>query len=361
MYCRGGIDPLEMTSSALWASLPCWPHREKLSLRAPLVRPGARATTSERCSCNTAKRSGCCGSRSRTRAIFAASADGHGAACTTGGFECCQPYGTSCMRRKAPRRWRPRGTDPTASVTPRRGIPVSVVAHLVMAGLRLRTDGCPSWSSWQRASPEGATGFLCRRLLLHLSAMASAPDGEGRRSPGSDHSHRRPDERALARHAGVHRADVRPLRIRGAFVAAGTCGVRVRNGRPSSPTSCCGEPRLDGARRRRPRVGRPHLGDSWSYLDALGNVCRRLTPPPGDSLTRYSAGRGAPEPDACARDAGAGAQRPAERGAVFTLPSRFCPSDELRRRPGTCSATSFPVVTRIVAVSDWVQRGVLFG
>ena len=105
------------------------------------------------------------------------------------------------------------------------------------------------------------------------------------------------------------------------------------------------------------------LADSWSYLDAFGNVCRRLTLPPGDSVTRYRALVEVPaEPDASAPDACENQPSALPNEAlVFTLPSRFCPSDELGKAAWQLFGQLEPGWSRVQAINDWVHNEVSFG
>ena len=101
---------------------------------------------------------------------------------------------------------------------------------------------------------------------------------------------------------------------------------------------------------------------SRTYVDSLGNVCRRLTLPEGRSVIRFDAhAEVSPEPDAVDRDA---REVPPEGlpDAVlsYTLPSRFCPSDEL----GAFAWDRFGAVPegweRVQTISDWVHDEVAF-
>jgi transglutaminase-like putative cysteine protease len=101
---------------------------------------------------------------------------------------------------------------------------------------------------------------------------------------------------------------------------------------------------------------------SRTYIDALGNVCRRLTLPAGRSAIRFDAhAEVSPEKDAIDLDA---TEVPPDAlpDAVlsYTLPSRFCPSDEL----GAFSWDLFGAVpqgwTRVQTISDWVHEHVSF-
>lgn len=71
--------------------------------------------------------------------------------------------------------------------------------------------------------------------------------------------------------------------------------------------------------------------DSRVYLDGFGNICRRITFPPGSLEFRYETrGRVDHDPDDADSDAAEVAPPDLPDDAlVFTLPSRFCPSDVL--------------------------------
>jgi len=99
-----------------------------------------------------------------------------------------------------------------------------------------------------------------------------------------------------------------------------------------------------------------------SYHDAYGNVCDRMTLPPGPSLVRYDASvevpGGVDEADEDAR------QVPVDMlpddTMVFLLPSRFCLSDMLRDRAWELFGQTEPGWSRVVAVCDWVHDNVRF-
>jgi transglutaminase-like putative cysteine protease len=103
--------------------------------------------------------------------------------------------------------------------------------------------------------------------------------------------------------------------------------------------------------------------NSWYYLDGLGNLCRRLTLPAGRSVIRYDANV------EVSRDIDDGTPDAMEMPAValpndvlqYTLPSRFCPSDEL----GPFAWEHFGALpqgwTRVKAISDWVHEEIEFG
>jgi transglutaminase-like putative cysteine protease len=102
---------------------------------------------------------------------------------------------------------------------------------------------------------------------------------------------------------------------------------------------------------------------SRGYVDALGNVCRRLTLPTGLSTIRFDARiEVSGEPDAV--DTGAQEVEPEalpDSVLSYTLPSRFCPSDEL----GDLAWELFGALPqgwgRVQAISDWVHGEISFG
>jgi transglutaminase-like putative cysteine protease len=102
---------------------------------------------------------------------------------------------------------------------------------------------------------------------------------------------------------------------------------------------------------------------SRTYVDALGNVCRRLTLPAGLSTIRFDAHIDVSgEPDAV--DTGAEEVEPdalPDSVLSYTLPSRFCPSDEL----GDLAWELFGAMPqgwgRVQAISDWVHGEISFG
>jgi transglutaminase-like putative cysteine protease len=102
---------------------------------------------------------------------------------------------------------------------------------------------------------------------------------------------------------------------------------------------------------------------SWSsYHDAYGNVCDRLTLPPGEAVVRYDAQVDVPgvydDIDKEAR------QVPIEslpdEAMVFLLPSRFCLSDVLRDQAWNLFGGTEPGWPRVAAVCDWVHENVQF-
>jgi len=123
------------------------------------------------------------------------------------------------------------------------------------------------------------------------------------------------------------------------------------------------EPRTDGAF---------HMVDAcWddqtaaasrAYVDSLGNVCRRLTLPAGRSVIRFDA-HAEVSPEADGADVGAEEVPPEalpDTVLSYTLPSRFCPSDQL----GGVAWELFGAIAqgwaRVQAISDWVHGEMSF-
>lgn len=105
----------------------------------------------------------------------------------------------------------------------------------------------------------------------------------------------------------------------------------------------------------------PALGET--YLDLYGNLCRRLTIPSGRSSLRYDAlveVDGLPDPvQLDAREIAADAL-PAD-ALVFTLPSRYCPSDQLADEAWALFGSVDPGWSRVQAICDWVHGAIEFG
>lgn len=124
------------------------------------------------------------------------------------------------------------------------------------------------------------------------------------------------------------------------------------------------EPRLEGSVVALDErwVNRPPMGMS-RYVDGFGNVCRRATLPAGESSLRYDALLEVPaEPDPTAIDAAelTPAHFP-DDVLVFTLPSRYCPSDQLADVAWSLFGSLPPGWTRVQAISDWVHNEIKFG
>jgi transglutaminase-like putative cysteine protease len=99
------------------------------------------------------------------------------------------------------------------------------------------------------------------------------------------------------------------------------------------------------------------------YVDLYGNVCRRLTLPAGLATIYYDARVEAPYA-AEDTDPSAG-QTPVEElpddALVFTLPSRFCLSDELYDRALEMFGGTDPGWNRVQAIVQFVHDHVKFG
>jgi transglutaminase-like putative cysteine protease len=102
---------------------------------------------------------------------------------------------------------------------------------------------------------------------------------------------------------------------------------------------------------------------STTYFDGFGNLCRRLTFPPGRSTLRYDASFHLPavrDPVDLAAGEVLPELLPAET-LLFTLPSRFCPSDELGAVAFDLFGGLQPGWSRVQAICDWVHEAVAFG
>jgi transglutaminase-like putative cysteine protease len=99
-----------------------------------------------------------------------------------------------------------------------------------------------------------------------------------------------------------------------------------------------------------------------TYVDLYGNLCRRLTIPDGRSSLSYDALveiDGLPDPvHAGAREVAAD-ELPAD-ALVFTLPSRYCPSDALADAAWALFGSVDPGWTRVQAICDWVHDAIEF-
>jgi transglutaminase-like putative cysteine protease len=131
----------------------------------------------------------------------------------------------------------------------------------------------------------------------------------------------------------------------------------------STPTVWQVRPRADPTQRL--------AAESWettpsvarsSYLDAYGNICDRLTLPPGQTVLRYDA---QVEVADVFDDADPNARQiPVESlpddAMVYLLPSRFCLSDVLRDDAWQLFGATDPGWPRVAAVCDWVHQNVQF-
>jgi transglutaminase-like putative cysteine protease len=124
------------------------------------------------------------------------------------------------------------------------------------------------------------------------------------------------------------------------------------------------EPRLDGGVRA--------LDERWAnvpqipmsrYVDGHGNVCRRATLPPGPTTLRYDALLQVPDaPDPERLDAAEVTPEDLPDDVlVYTLPSRFCPSEELADQAWALFGSSAPGWRRVQTICDWVHSEVTFG
>ena len=105
-----------------------------------------------------------------------------------------------------------------------------------------------------------------------------------------------------------------------------------------------------------------HVDVSRWYVDGLGNACRRLTLPTGRSVVRFDAHVDvSPETDAF--DFSTPEVPPEalpDAVLAYTLPSRFCPSDEFGALAWDLFATVPPGWSRVQTISDWVHNEVAF-
>ncbi len=124
------------------------------------------------------------------------------------------------------------------------------------------------------------------------------------------------------------------------------------------------EPRLD--------TGPLALDERWTnvpqigmsrFVDDYGNVCRRATLIPGTSSLRYDAlleVTRSPDPQGI-EAAELAPDRLPDRALIYTLPSRFCPSQEMADHAWSLFGSCEPGSGRVQAISDWVHDQVSFG
>jgi transglutaminase-like putative cysteine protease len=124
------------------------------------------------------------------------------------------------------------------------------------------------------------------------------------------------------------------------------------------------EPRLDsGVRALHERwTNTPEVGMS-RYVDGYGNVCRRGTISAGSSSLRYDALLEVPDTPDRQRPGAAelAPQDLPDEALVYTLPSRFCPSQEIANDAWSLFGSSRPGWSRVQAICDWVHGEVTFG
>jgi transglutaminase-like putative cysteine protease len=123
------------------------------------------------------------------------------------------------------------------------------------------------------------------------------------------------------------------------------------------------EPRLDGGVRALDErwTTTPQIGMS-GYVDGYGNLCRRATLPPGDSSLRYNALLEVPDgadPE-CLDAAELTPEHLPSEVLVYTLPSRFCPSQELANDAWALFGSSPPGWRRVQEICDWVHNEIGF-
>ncbi len=124
------------------------------------------------------------------------------------------------------------------------------------------------------------------------------------------------------------------------------------------------EPRLDARIRAIDErwTKTPEAGMS-RYVDGFSNMCRRTTISPGLSSWRYNAvlevpGEADPE---CFDAPEVAAERLPDEALVFTLPSRFCPSQELADEAWRLFGSIPPGWGRVQTICDWVHNEITFG
>jgi transglutaminase-like putative cysteine protease len=94
-----------------------------------------------------------------------------------------------------------------------------------------------------------------------------------------------------------------------------------------------------------------------TYVDLYGNLCRRLTIPEGRSSLSYDAVMevdGSPDPVRAGAQEVAAEDLPSD-ALVFTLPSRYCPSDVLADEAWALFGSVSPGWSRVQAICDWVH------
>lgn len=124
------------------------------------------------------------------------------------------------------------------------------------------------------------------------------------------------------------------------------------------------EPRLEGRVRA--------LDEQWSnvprigmsrYVDGFGNICRRASISPGRSSLRYNAVLEVPgtSDPVCPDAAEVAPEDLPDDALVYTLPSRFCPAQELANEAWSLFGSSAPGWSRVQGICDWVHREITFG
>ncbi|HUQ39959.1 MAG TPA: transglutaminase family protein [Acidimicrobiales bacterium] len=102
----------------------------------------------------------------------------------------------------------------------------------------------------------------------------------------------------------------------------------------------------------------------WSrYVDGFGNLCRRLTIPAGESVLRYDTEvevTGIADPVVTDAEELLPGDLP-DHALAFTLPSRFCPSDELGDMAWELFGGLPRGWSRVQAICDWTHEMIVFG
>lgn len=105
----------------------------------------------------------------------------------------------------------------------------------------------------------------------------------------------------------------------------------------------------------------PHL-TLWGYRDVYENLCQRVDVPAGDVAIRYDAvvevAGGLDDVDFSAQEVSPG-DLPGEV-LVYTLPSRYCLSDELAGEAHRLFGTTTPGWGRVQAICDFVHSEIRF-
>lgn len=121
----------------------------------------------------------------------------------------------------------------------------------------------------------------------------------------------------------------------------------------------------------RPSEGQVLVHEEWDnamtdtstgYVDTYGNRCRRITLEAGASTIRYDAWLDVPPvvDQSCESATEWRAADLPDEVLLYTLPSRFCPSDELATSAFQLFGPVEPGWTRVQAIVDWVHNQVAF-
>ena len=104
------------------------------------------------------------------------------------------------------------------------------------------------------------------------------------------------------------------------------------------------------------------IGPFHDYVDLYGNVCRRMTLTPGWTVVRYDAHVetvGTLDPEASWAP-GLSVDELPDDALVYTLPSRYCLSDELLDRAWDLFGATPPGGPRVQAICDYVNQTLAF-